>query len=110
MTIKFDNVYVKETSTVAGKFESEGPISKCFDKTYSDFYMGEKTFEKGVVKLAWKKIRERNEALDCAVYATAALEMLNPNFDYLSEFYRNGGGKTPSAPRARGTLSRGISI
>lgn len=70
----------------------------------------EKTFEKGVVKLAWKKIRERNEALDCAVYATAALEMLNPNFDYLSEFYRNGGGKTPSAPRARGTLSRGISI
>lgn len=51
MTIKFDNVYVKETSTVAGKFESEGPLAKCFDKTYNDFYMGEKTFEQGEVKM-----------------------------------------------------------
>ena len=38
----------------------------------------EKHFEKGVSKMAWKKIRERNEALDCAVYATAALELLSP--------------------------------
>ena len=51
MTIKFDNVYVKETSTVAGKFESEGPLSKTFDKTYDDFYMGEDTFEKGEIKM-----------------------------------------------------------
>ena len=51
MTIKFDNVYVKETSTVAGKFESEGPLSKTFDKTYSDFYMGEDSFEKGEIKM-----------------------------------------------------------
>lgn len=28
----------------------------------------------------WKKIRDRNEALDTRVYALAALEMLNPNF------------------------------
>ena len=47
MTIYFDNVYVKDTSTVAGKIESEGPLKKYFDKTYSDFYMGEKTFEQG---------------------------------------------------------------
>ena len=51
MTIKFDNVYVKETSTVAGKFESEGPLSKTFDKTYNDFYMGEKSFEQGEIKM-----------------------------------------------------------
>ncbi len=52
MTIKFDNVYVKGTSTVAGKIESEGPLSKYFDKTYEDFYMGEKSFEQGEIKMA----------------------------------------------------------
>jgi len=51
MTIKYDNVYVKETSTVAGKYESEGPLSKCFDKTYNDFYMGEKSFEQGEIRM-----------------------------------------------------------
>ena len=33
----------------------------------------------------YKKIRERNEALDCRVYSLAALEVLNPNFERLSE-------------------------
>ena len=72
----------------------------------------EKHFEKGVVKMAWKKIRERNEALDCAVYATAALELLSPNFDFLQEFYANGGAlKQQTAPRrSRGTLSKGITL
>lgn len=72
----------------------------------------EKHFEKGVVKMAWKKIRERNEALDCAVYATAALELLNPNFEYLADFYQNGGAlKQQTAPRrSRGTLSKGITL
>lgn len=51
MTIKYDNVYVLKTSTVAGKFESEGPLKDYFDKTYKDFYMGEKTFEQGEIKM-----------------------------------------------------------
>lgn len=51
MTIKFNNVYVQETSTVAGKFESKGPLSKTFDKVYYDFYMGEKTFEQGEIRM-----------------------------------------------------------
>ncbi len=51
MTIKFNNVYVQETSTVAGKFESKGPLSKNFDKVYYDFYMGEKTFEQGEIRM-----------------------------------------------------------
>ena len=72
----------------------------------------EKHFEKGVVKMAWKKIRERNEALDCAVYATAALELLNPNFEFLADFYQNGGAlRQQTAPRKpRGTLSKGITV
>ena len=32
MTIKYDNVYVLKTSTVAGKFEKEGPLKDYFDK------------------------------------------------------------------------------
>lgn len=71
----------------------------------------EKKFEKGVIKLAWKKIRERNEALDCAVYATAALELLNPNFEVLAEYYKNGGMVTQQQkPRHRGTLSKGVRL
>lgn len=46
MTIKYNNIYIKCTSTVAGKFEKEGPLSKYFDKTYDDFYMGEKHLNK----------------------------------------------------------------
>ena len=33
----------------------------------------------------WKKIRERNEALDYLVYALAGLDILNPNFERLAE-------------------------
>ena len=33
----------------------------------------------------YKKIRERNEALDCFVYNLAALEILNPNFERLAK-------------------------
>ncbi len=51
MTIKYDNVYVKETSTVAGKFEKEGPLRKYFDKTYDDFYIGEDTYEQAEIKM-----------------------------------------------------------
>ena len=36
---------------------------------------------KGMKRNEWKQIRERNEALDCLVYAWAALHILNPNYD-----------------------------
>ena len=34
----------------------------------------------GVMRREYVKIRLRNEALDCRVYALAALQILNPNF------------------------------
>ena len=34
--------------------------------------------------LRWVQLRERNEALDCLVYATAAVEIVNPDFDRLA--------------------------
>ena len=72
----------------------------------------EQKFEKGAIKSSWKKIRERNEALDCFVYATAAVEILNPNFEYLDSYYNSDqAAKQPTAPqRPRGTLSKGITL
>ena len=71
----------------------------------------EKRFEKGVVKMSWVKIRERNEALDCKVYSRAALELLNPNFEYLDELYRNGGiVRQQGSARPKGTLSKGVKL
>ena len=37
MTEKLNNVYVKETSLVAGPIEKEGKMSEYFDKTYDDY-------------------------------------------------------------------------
>lgn len=38
-----------------------------------------------VWKAVWQKVRERNEALDCAVYALAAQELLHPDYQALAE-------------------------
>lgn len=37
--------------------------------------------KQGRERLMWVKIRDRNEALDCFVYATAAMEAVNPDFE-----------------------------
>lgn len=42
------------------------------------------SFNKGVAKREWIKIRARNEVLDCNVYALAALKLLNPDFELLA--------------------------
>ncbi len=51
MTFKYDNVYVKDTATIAGPYEREGPLKKYFDKTYKDLYFGESSFELAEIKL-----------------------------------------------------------
>lgn len=67
------------------------------------------TFEKGKVRMEWVKIRERNEALDCAIYAMAALELLNPNFEFLEEYYSGGGVQTAHA-RPKRPNSGGVTL
>lgn len=55
-------------------------------KSYFEQLTAEKLitrFEKGVARREWKKIRTRNEALDCNVYALAALKTLNPDLNRL---------------------------
>lgn len=51
MTIYYNNVYLNNTSCVAGPYEKKGLLCEYFDKSYSDLYIGEKSFEKGEIKL-----------------------------------------------------------
>ena len=51
MTINFDNVYLKTTSTVAGLDEKNGTFGKLYDKTYDDYYASCKTFEQAEMKM-----------------------------------------------------------
>ena len=51
MTFKYNNVYINDVATVAGKMESEGPLVTYFDKVYKDFYMGSKTWEQAEIKM-----------------------------------------------------------
>lgn len=52
MTYKFKNTFIKDSYTIGGIYESNGPIAKQFDKVYNkDFYYNEKSFEKAETKL-----------------------------------------------------------
>ena len=66
--------------------------------------------EKGKEKSGWVKIRERNEALDCAVYARAAMELLTPNFEQI-EAALKGLPQTSQQPRRRrGVVGKGVTV
>lgn len=51
MTFYYNNVYLNETSTVTGPYEKDGLLGEYFDKSYADLYIGEKSFEKGEIRL-----------------------------------------------------------
>lgn len=51
MTIKYDNVYINETSTIVGPYEYNGPFGKLYDKHYKEFYFGSNSFEQAESKL-----------------------------------------------------------
>ena len=51
MTIKYNNVYLNEVSTVTGPYEAKGPFSKLYDKSYDEFYFNTKSWEQGESKL-----------------------------------------------------------
>lgn len=61
-SLAFENTYVLNTSTVAGKLEKEGPLGKYFDKTYDDNYCNKKSWEKAEMILledAINKVAEK---------------------------------------------------
>jgi len=57
MTYKYNKVYVENCYTVAGMYESDGPISKYFDKSYDkDLYFGSKNWEHAEISLMKESI------------------------------------------------------
>lgn len=51
MTFKYNNVYLENTATIAGPYEAKGPLAKTFDKTFSDLYYGQKSWEQAEAKV-----------------------------------------------------------
>ena len=73
------------------KIKEPGPGYCHFPAHYDDEYFCQLTaeqivtrFSKGFRKREWKKIRPRNEALDCRVYALAAYALLNANINQIA--------------------------
>ena len=56
MTMKFNNVFINETGTVTGPYESSGPLGKYFDLCHKDLYFGENNWEQAEVKLIGEAI------------------------------------------------------
>ena len=89
MTIKYNNVYVEDVSTVAGPFVNNGPLKDKFDKVYSDFYDGEDTFEKceiknleEVVRILLNKTNKKEKDINVALSADLMNQITISNFVY----------------------------
>lgn len=114
--------------TIASRLKTNFPNEPgfCFfpmedERGYDEQYFEGLTAEKreirtvnGRVKINWIKKYEgiRNEPFDLRNYATAAVEILNPNLDRLYEKLNNSSHKTGQKPVARKTrrISRGIEM
>ena len=57
MTFTYDNVYVKDTATIAGPYEKKGPLKKYFDKTFDDLYFDENSWEKAEIKTVKESLK-----------------------------------------------------
>ena len=58
MILNFRNVYLDNASTVCGPYEAKGPLSKNFDKKYTDYlYCKERSFEKAEIRLLEDSIK-----------------------------------------------------
>ena len=56
MTHKYNNVYLNEVATVVGKIEFDGPLGKCFDRHYEDYYANQDGLERAEIKLMEESI------------------------------------------------------
>ena len=86
-----------------------------FPTTYDEQYFKQLTAEKQTTKYrngfpyrVWIKSQgARNEALDVNVYALAALEILNPNFEKIAEALENIKTESAPVPPAKKTPKKG---
>lgn len=112
----------KSTIMARLKIEDEGPgychwprqIERGYDEEFFKGLVSEKLIFKyvnGQTKQEWKKVYERNEPLDTTNYATAAMEILNPNFEWLAEHKDKGNVyQQTSQKKGRRVISKGVSI
>ena len=87
MTFKYNNVYINETSTVAGPYEARGPFSKLYDKSYKDLYFNEKTWEQAETKaikesvdILLKKIKKKNRDIDVHIGGDLLNQIVATNY------------------------------
>ena len=69
-SITFDNIFIKDTFTIASKKESEGPIFSYFDEIIEDNYNNEESFEMAEVELLKKcinKLINKNKKIDLII-------------------------------------------
>ena len=87
MTFKYNNVYINETSTITGPYEAKGPLSKLFDKSYDDFYLGEKSWEQAEIRsitdsveLLLNKLNIKNTKVDVHVGGDLLNQIVATNY------------------------------
>jgi stage V sporulation protein AD len=87
MTIKFNSVYINDASTVTGPYEKNGPLSKYFDKSYNDLYMGQKTWEQAEVKslvdsvdILLNKIKKKKPDIDLFISGDLLNQIVASNY------------------------------
>lgn len=83
---------IKEVVYSRLKIKDQGAGYCHFPEDYTDEYFKQLTAEKVVKKYIrgfhrreWVKVRPRNEALDCRVYAIAALSIINVNVNIIAQ-------------------------
>lgn len=96
------------------------PIDRGYDRQYFEGLTSERRvvkYKKGKMTISWEKKKSgaRNEPFDLRNYATAALEILNPDFEKL-EKEKEEGIKTeklyqsPQKKKRRGVVNKGVSF
>jgi phage terminase large subunit GpA-like protein len=80
------------------------PKGKNYEAAYFKSLTAEKLetrYERGVPYQTWVKVRARNEAFDLRVYNTAAIEILNPNFEKEYQIVSSNGSNRKGRTRRR---------
>lgn len=96
-----DLIYARVTVEDSGAGYMHFPFDR--KKAYFDGLTAErpvKKYKRGYVQIVWEKIRSRNEPLDCRVYATAALKMLDVRWKAIVQKYSGMVKAPPALPEA----------
>lgn len=91
MTFNYDNVYLNETSTITGPYESKGPLKKYYDKYYDDLYFGTKTWEQAEskiivesVNLLLSKLGKKKQEIDLHISGDLLNQVVATNYASVS--------------------------